>query len=158
MADHTAGLLDRDGELAAVAAGAAAAASGDGSLMVVEGVAGSGKTVLLAAAGRFGSDASLLSLRACGSELEGDFAFGVVRQLLEGALAGLSSAARAGLLASLPAARIAVGGAESAGLSPPAKAPEVLHGLHQLLTELAGQQPLQLLVDDAQWADLPSLR
>ena len=158
MADHTAGLLDRDGELGALAAGAAAAASGDGSLIVVEGVAGSGKTVLLKAARGLGLEMSLLSLRACGSELEGDFAFGVVRQLLGGALAGFSEAARAGLLASFPAARIAVGGADSAGSSPPAQVPEVLHGLHQLLTGLAGQQPLQLLVDDAQWADLPSLR
>lgn len=156
MADHNAGLLDRDDELSALAAGAAAAASGDGSLMVVEGAAGSGKTVLLAAAR--GLETSMLCLRACGSELEGDFAFGVVRQLLGGALAGFSSAARASLLASFPAARIAVGGAENAGSWPPATAPEVLHGLHQLVTGLAGQQPLQLLVDDAQWADLPSLR
>ena len=156
MADRTAGLLDRDDELGALAAGAAAAASGDGSLTVVEGVAGSGKTVLLDATR--GLETGLRCLRACGSELESDFAFGVVRQLLGGALAGLSSAARAALLAAFPAARIAVGGAESAGRSPPATAPEALHGLHQLLTELAGQQPLQLLVDDAQWADLPSLR
>jgi len=158
MADHTAGLLDRDGELAALAAGAAAAASGDGSLMVVEGVAGSGKTVLLAAAGRFGSDASLLSLRACGSELECDFAFGVLRQLLGGALAGLSPEVRAELLARVPAAGIAAPGAVGAGSARPTQLAEVLHGLHQLVTVLAALQPIQLLVDDAQWADLPSLR
>lgn len=151
-------LLDRDGELAAVASGAAAAAAGDGSLVVVEGAAGTGKTAMLVAAQGYGLDAGLNCLRACCSELERDFAFGAVCQLLGGAFAELSSDIRSELLAKAPGAGIAAGGTMGADDSRPDQAPEVLHGLHQLLYLLAGRQPVQLLVDDAHWADLPSLR
>lgn len=43
-------IVERDSELAALAAGARAAAGGEGSVVVVEGAAGIGKTALLRAA------------------------------------------------------------------------------------------------------------
>ena len=54
----------------------------------------------------------------------------------------------------------------AAGRAPPtageAAAPDasftVLHGLYWLCANLAGDEPLVLTVDDAHWADAPSLR
>ena len=56
--------------------------------MVVEGPEGIGKTALFAAARTAAAGHGMRVLRARGTELEGEFAFGVVRQLFEPALAG----------------------------------------------------------------------
>lgn len=126
--------------------------------MVVEGAAGTGKTAMVEAARRFGRDAGLLSLRACCSELEHDFAFGAIRQLLAPALAALSSDVRSGLLAEAPLAAIAAVGSLRPADQRPGQAQEVMYGLHRLLSVLTSSRPVQLLIDDGQWADLPSLR
>ena len=55
--------------------------------MVVERPPGIGKTALLAAAHTAAARSGLRVLRSRGAELERDFAFGVVRQLFEPALA-----------------------------------------------------------------------
>src|SRR5262245_26671421 len=76
-------LVEREHELAEVDA---LLERGSG-VLIVEGGAGIGKTSLLEAACRRGQDLGYEVLRARGSELEADFAFGVVRQLLERRLA-----------------------------------------------------------------------
>jgi hypothetical protein len=76
-------LLERERELAAVDA---LLQHGSG-LLVAEGRAGIGKTSLLEAACRRAAECGYEILRARGSELETDFAFGVVRQLFERRLA-----------------------------------------------------------------------
>ena len=97
-------------------------------------------------------------LAARGGELERGFGFGIVRQLLEGALIGADGAERDRLLAG--AARLAepvftdVAAAEETG----DVAFATLHGLYWLVVNLAERAPLLLAVDDAQWADEPSLR
>lgn len=141
-----------------MASGAAAAAAGAGTLTLVEGAAGTGKTAILEAARRFGRDAGSLSLRACCSELEHDFAFGAIRQLLAPAVAALSPAVRSELLAEAPLAAIAAVGSLGPADQRPGQAQEVMHGLHRLLSALSSSRPVQLLIDDGQWADLPSLR
>ena len=81
------GLLERGEELRRLQAALARGSAGSGSLMVIEGPAGIGKTALLAAA-RAGAEASGMQvLTARGAELEREFAFGVVRQLFEPPLA-----------------------------------------------------------------------
>jgi predicted ATPase len=78
-------LLERRGELAAIRG-----ALGTGGVVVIEGGAGIGKTSLLAAAAEDAEAAGYQVLRARASELESDFAFGVVLQLFERPLARMS--------------------------------------------------------------------
>ena len=145
-------LLEREAELAAIEAALAWARSGDGALLVIEGEAGAGKTSLLAAAADRATAAATTVLRARGGEYERDFPYGVMRQLLEPALAAPVRRAEllrgtAGLVAPLFEA--------GTGRSDPFT---LQHGLYWLLVELASEAPLALHVDDAQWADPASLR
>src|SRR4051794_18765950 len=80
-------MLERGAGLAGVEALLGAARSGDGRLVVVEGSAGIGKTRLLAEARALAAAAEFEVLAARGGELEGEFAFGIVRQLFEAPLA-----------------------------------------------------------------------
>lgn len=106
-----------------------------GGVVLVEGPAGIGKTALL------GAVSAPRVLRARGAPLEGDFAFGVVRQLL----GDVDPAALTGPAA--PAASLFGGAA--------ADAYDVLHALAVVVERLA---PVVLVVDDAHWADEASLR
>ena len=96
-------------------------------------------------------------LSARGSELERDFAFGIVRQLLEPLLARASAEERARLLdgvAGLAEPVFAVSTTEPS--TDPAYG--TLRGLYWLLANAAEEGPLVLAIDDLQWADEPSLR
>jgi DNA-binding CsgD family transcriptional regulator len=153
-------LLEREAELAALEAMLAAARDGDGRLVVVEGSAGIGKTRLLAEARALAERGEFEVLTARGGELEGEFAFGIVRQLFEAPLAAAAADVRAellsgaaGLSASLfdAAPTIASGdGAESSFA--------MLHGLYWLAANFASRSPTLVVVDDLHWADEPSLR
>ena len=149
-------LRGRDAELAVLAGGLAAAAAGEGSLLVLEGPAGIGKTTLLDAAAARGRDCGMAVLRARGNPLEQDFSFGIARQ----AFAPLQSADSWAELCHGPAAlaeRVL-----SAGAPTPATGPDALyaaaHGLFQLTANQAARRPTVLCVDDLHWADIPSLR
>ena len=147
-------LRERERELAA----AEALLERRGGLLVVEGLAGIGKTSVVEAACSRAGELGLEVLRARGSELEAGFAFGVVRQLFERRLTSAGEAEREALLAG-PAAAVrpllsAERAAESAGDSSFA----VLHGLYWLVVNLAASRPLLIAVDDAHWADEPSRR
>jgi DNA-binding CsgD family transcriptional regulator len=150
-------LLERERELERIHAALADAQRGRGSAVLIEGPAGAGKTELISAAGRRAEAAGMRVLRARGSELESDRAFGVVRQLLEPAVV---TAARGRIFsgAAALARPLFVYQREqdetSAGLEPAA----VEHGLYWLCATFAQERPLALLVDDAHWADLASLR
>jgi DNA-binding CsgD family transcriptional regulator len=100
-------------------------------------------------------------LWAGGQELEGGFAFGVVRQLFERVLRDASPDERRRLLAGPAAlASVAVGveSARGAGGGSPDSPFPVVHGLYWLTANLAERGRLALLVDDAHWADALSLR
>lgn len=92
-------LREREHELAAVEM-----VLEHGGVLVVEGGAGIGKTSLVEVACRRAAARNHEILRARGSELEADFAFGVVRQLFERRLAAAAAAEREALLAG-PACR-----------------------------------------------------
>jgi DNA-binding CsgD family transcriptional regulator len=164
VAAATGPLLERNVELARIESALAEARLGRGRFVVVEGPAGIGKTALLAAARTAAVDGGMRVLRSRGAELERDFAFGVVRQLFEPALAEASELERAELLeaaAGVAAGLLGLPGAPPAD-GPPASGIDpsfaVLHGLYWLCANLAAVGPLCLVVDDAHWADAASLR
>src|SRR5262245_39061899 len=91
-------LLEREAQVAALWALVDAARSGGGRFVVIEGSAGIGKARLLAEGRAIAGSAGMRVLGARGGELEGEFAFGIVRQLFEPLLAGASAELRAELL------------------------------------------------------------
>jgi len=143
-------LVEREREVAQLAALVDAVPSGEGRAVLIEGPAGIGKSALLAQARRRAADSGSLVLAARGSELEREFPFGVVRQLLEAVVAGDERA-----LAGAAAPAAAVFGAPD-GIGDVSFA--ALHGLFWVTLNLAAERPLVLAVDDLHWCDRPSLR
>jgi DNA-binding CsgD family transcriptional regulator len=156
-------LLERDAELEELHAALEDARRGNGRLVVVEGAAGIGKTRLLAAARETAGRTGVRALAARGSELERDFPFALVRQLFEPVLHAASEDESAELLdgAARLAGRVvgveseASGAGSSMALDPGFA---TLNALYWLTSNVAESRPLLLAVDDAHWADRPSLR
>src|SRR5919106_1176365 len=90
-------LLEREAELDALERLVEVARRGEGRLAVVEALPGLGKTRLLGETRARASAHGLQVLSARAGELEGEFAFGVVRQLFEPVLAAATEDARADL-------------------------------------------------------------
>jgi DNA-binding NarL/FixJ family response regulator len=147
-------LLEREAELGCIDALVDDVAGGAGRILFVEGPAGIGKTRLLDAAGERARTAGLRPLLVRASEVEREYAFGLVRALFEPALATSGAAELLAGPARLAAPVITLG--EPGGLA--AGIAERLHGLYWLTVNLADHDPLVLTVDDAHWADEPSLR
>jgi DNA-binding CsgD family transcriptional regulator len=149
-------LLERGHELTVLSRAAAL----PGSLAIVEGPAGIGKTAIVDAVVSMSASADAPSvLLARASELERNFAFGVVKQLFEPRLSALSAEEleRVFAGAARPAQRIfADEPVTDFGTDDVAFA--VLRGLHELSARLAASSHLAVVVDDAHWADRPSLR
>lgn len=149
-------LLEREEPVRELARLAAAARNGSGSLAVVEGAPGEGKSALMREAGRVGERAGLRICRARGTELERPYALGVVRQLLVPILRGVGATERSALFGA--AARVGMSALDPNEDAQPLPDPfAVQHGLYWLLLELAVEGALMLLVDDAHWADESSL-
>ena len=164
VAEATGALLERNDELARIESALADARTGRGRFVVVEGPAGIGKTALLAAARTAAAESGMRVLRSRATEMERNFAFGVVRQLFEPPLVEASELERADLLQA--AAGVAAGllglpgappanGSPSSGIDPSFA---IFHGLYWLCANLAAVGPLCVVVDDAHWADSASLR
>ena len=143
-------LLEREHDLTELEGLLAGARAGRGALALVEGPAGQGKTALLRALRSAADAADMRVLTATGGELQRDFAFGVARQLFEPVVSDELLAGAAGLAG--PIFSVSED-EEVAGVSHAR-----LHGLFWLCANLAERQPLVLVVDDAHWADPPSLR
>lgn len=148
----TQALLERRVELNELGRAMRSARAGAGRVVVVTGTAGTGKTALLEEARRRWS---AHRLRASCSELERGLGFGAARQLLEPALRSLSVPRQRELFAEIPdRARQVLTGSGVASLD----GAEATVALFQLLVRLSSDGPVLLTVDDAQWADAPSLR
>lgn len=152
-------LLERQDELGAVRAALAEARAGTGAVMVIEGPAGIGKSRLLATARELAVAHGTTVLAAAATELDRQIPFGVAGDLFGARLRDLDGAAREELLAGTAAFAAAL-------VDPATPAPEDPHALvlalHRLTANLAGAgrspRPLLLALDDAHWADPPSLR
>ena len=151
-------LVERDAQLGVLRGALDGATRGEGSVVVVSGPAGIGKTSLLIAARSDANGRGLRVLRARGTELERAFTFGVVRSLLEGSLRRASSQERERLLAGAAApAAVALGLDDTPGVMVEASA-ALLNAIYWVIAELCDSEPLVMLVDDLQWADASSLR
>src|SRR4029079_15454247 len=114
-------LLERSAELARIETALGEARLAGGRVGGGECPPGIGKTALLAAARATAAEEEMCVLRSRGTELEREFAFGVVRQLVEPPLADASELERAELLqstAGVAAALLGLPGAPTAGGSP----------------------------------------
>ncbi len=146
-------LLERADQAAQIDEALSAAWRGEGRVLVIEGPPGIGKSRLLHELRDRGA-ARQRVLYARASELERGFAFGVVRQLLEGivrdpelgpiVLAGAAMSAR-DIFEDTPGEERAANFA-------------LLHGLYWLTLNLAETQPVVLAIDDLHWCDASSLR
>jgi DNA-binding CsgD family transcriptional regulator len=149
-------LLDRDAELGELGRRIAAACSGSGRVIVVEGPAGIGKSTLLAATARAVRATGTTVLWARCSPLEQDAAWGMARQLFE----PLRIRPEWGELT------MGAAGLADRALAPEGGAPapggDAMHaaarGLVWLVSNLAERSPSVLVVDDVHWGDAPSLR
>ncbi len=153
-------LLEREAELGIAHAVIASAKQGDGATILIEGAPGVGKTCLLRAALNAARTAGLQTTSARASELEREFAFGVVRQLFEPKLTGIPAKRRGRLFAGAAGLAAPLFEATEPGAlqQQGEHAQTILHGLYWLTVNLSAEAPLALIIDDAHWADAPSLR
>jgi DNA-binding CsgD family transcriptional regulator/tetratricopeptide (TPR) repeat protein len=153
-------LLERDAELDRLSGLVRRAGEGQGSVVVIEGPPGIGKTRLGEEAAALARGEGVAVLSASGSELEQEFGFGVVRQLFEPVLANADEGRFGGLFEGAAGLAAPALGLESD--TPPLEGQDarfpVVHGLYWLTANLAGQGGVLLWVDDLQWVDRPSQR
>jgi len=149
-------LIERAVELWVMRAALTRAQEGDGGVIVLDAAAGLGKTALLEQAADAAADAGCLVRQAAPGPLERHFPYGVVRALLEMPLRDASDERRAQLLDGAAAAA----GALLLDGTVPSHDPTMLlaHSVLWLCSAMADEQPLVLIVDDAQWADRSSLQ
>ncbi|MEZ5123931.1 MAG: AAA family ATPase [Solirubrobacterales bacterium] len=149
-------LLQRDVELAALRRQLDGVRASEGRVVVVQGPAGIGKSSLLAAVAATAVSQDVRALRAWGGPLEHDAAWGIARQLFA-AVRGTSEWDELAVGAAALARR-----ALDLDAAEPALAGDAMHaavhGLTWLACNLAERSPTLLVVDDAHWADAPSLR
>ena len=157
-ASDAAALLERGRELEELDRLIDSACAGEGRVALIEGRAGIGKSRLLAEARERAQSAGMRVLVAKGSELELEFAFGVVRQLFEPSL--VQAETRAAWLdgAAAAAAGIFDTVADAAEDAPRDASFASLHGLYWLVVNAAAEGPVLLALDDLHWIDRPSLR
>jgi DNA-binding CsgD family transcriptional regulator len=153
-------LLERDRELQRLDDLLDSALDGQGGVAVVEGPAGIGKTRVLETSCQRAAERGVCVLTARGSDLERHFPYGVVRQLFETAVLDPARNSRSSLLrgpAEYAEPVFAPGRLAADAGGPADRSEAVVHGLHWLTSNLAERGPLLIAVDDAHWADLPSL-
>jgi DNA-binding CsgD family transcriptional regulator len=151
-------LLERGGELAALEALIAGIAAGRGGVALVEGPAGIGSSALLRAMCDRAAGAGVGVLRARGSDLGRDVPFGLVRRLLDPAVRARPELLSQGLAA---VARPVFGG--TLGALPGGTARTLVEGLVDLIAGVALDADARragrlLVIDDAHWADRPTLQ
>ncbi|MFF1374649.1 AAA family ATPase [Streptomyces sp. NPDC058308] len=161
-------LVERAGELAALQDAFDGTPDTRGSLVVLSGAVGTGKTALLRAwTDRIGADALVLTATACRAER--DLPLGVLEQILDSP--GVPAAQAEGVLAWIADTDTgpptgARRGTDSRPVPPalpvpaasPAPPAPVLRALHAMLRGLLDERPVVVAVDDAHHADAASLQ
>src|SRR5215472_4754243 len=140
-------LVARDRETAAIDRVLEGARAGRGGGLVLRGEAGAGRSALLAAAAERAHGMTVLA--AAGAEAETALAYAALHQLLRPVLD------RARGLPEPQAAALDVALGRRTGAAPDRFL--VSLAVLTLLAEVAGERPVLCLLDDAQWADGPSI-
>ncbi|MCA1186015.1 AAA family ATPase [Saccharopolyspora sp. 6T] len=142
-------LVEREWELAVLESAVRQVGRGTGSLVLISGMPGSGRSALLSRLRELATASGARVLGAGGAASERSFRFGLVRRLLHDVTAPAQGRSLAEALPPADEARVEDPGAVPVG---------VLHALHALLVGASARCPLVLAVDDLRWADEASLR
>jgi DNA-binding CsgD family transcriptional regulator len=149
-------LIERDDELDALAVALVRLEDRVGGVVTVKGPAGLGKTTLVEHAIARATGAGVRVRTAAPGPQERHFAYGVMRTLLEAPLHDADDEERTRLLdgAAAPAGDLLLRGTAPG----PDATTSIAHSMLWLCTALTdGAAPLLLVIDDAHWADRPSL-
>jgi DNA-binding CsgD family transcriptional regulator len=156
--DEGAVLLERDREVRALREAVESACGGNGGAVAIEGPAGIGKTSLLAYARTCAQEGGMRVVTARGAELECGFPYGVVRQLFESFLFTVEPTERSAWLTRTTEMGRKMFGRSTDETAEPAEEFALLHSLYWMCVNIADERPLLMVLDDAQWADPPSLK
>lgn len=140
-------IVGREHELQILSAAIDAAAEA-GSSVAVCGEPGVGKSILLEAAARRGRERGHIVLRAVGVEAESQLPFAGLHELVRPVLHAADDLAVPQRRALLSAFGVEEGGSPELFL--------ICLAALELLTDVAGRQPVAVVVDDLQWLDQPS--
>ncbi len=151
-------ILERDSELARIADALDSAVAGNGRVLVIEGPAGIGKTRLVREARGLARQRGFGRLQATGDDTETSMAWGVVRQMVERSVSRYSGDVRRAILDGPAGAALQALDVAPASTAGDAEIARTLHALWWVAIDLSSTRPLLITVDDAQWADQPSLR
>ena len=150
---HDGGLVEREQQAARISELLRGAATGNGRLLVVEGVAGIGKTAVVGLARELAARSGFEVLHATGGELERTDPLGVVRTLFTRRLAAATATERAELLSGAAAAAAGVLELSGEPIALTSTLSRALSSLYWLCANLAENRPLLLALDDVHWAD-----
>jgi DNA-binding CsgD family transcriptional regulator len=150
-------LFERDNELDLLNDLLASCIRREGGRVVhVSGVTATGKTALLRCFAEHVAKAGARLIMATGSSGEQAMPLGIARQLVRGAATAFPTARGWEVMFEQGALNAGMSGAPEGGRAEVATL-HVLNGLGVALLELAERDPLVIAVDDAQYADRPSL-
>ncbi|MFF0198738.1 DUF2791 family P-loop domain-containing protein (plasmid) [Streptomyces anulatus] len=154
------GLLEREREIDLLDDSLRRAREGKGRLVLIEGEQGSGKTSLLHALRTAAEERGFRVLRACGSEFESDFSWAVLRQLFCDAADGERSegAYRNSGAASIEKVLSGCGAGEGATGPVATDLHPAFRSMFGTCREISAAEPLLLIIDEAQWGDVESMR
>jgi DNA-binding CsgD family transcriptional regulator len=121
-----------------------------GDALLLSGDPGVGKTALLDFAAAFAADSGIRLLRATGSQFEAYISYAALHQLLHPCLDEVKNLS--------PSLAGALNVALGLGEGPPPAQLLVASGVLALLQQVAGEQPLLVIIDDLPWLDRASAR
>lgn len=149
------GLLERDEPLSVLEAALAKAERGRGSLQMIEGHAGVGKTALLEHVAEEAAGRGFTILRGRGKEREREVPLVVVEDVFRSHVLALGVGEQKSLL---QGAAALVAPLFEQTLSSHPDTSSVFEGLFWLTANLAERTPVAILIDDGRWVDASSVR